>query len=95
MGEHRDVFTCKKCGKCCTLFHLFTKGTYPRNELDSGDGTCKYFDRETRLCTIYASRPLICNHDRYYDEYLKDRITREEFDAFLNIFCERIRRDDV
>ena len=89
------MFECQKCGKCCTLFHLFPEDYEVRIKLDSGDGTCKYFDRASRLCTIYESRPIICNNARYYDEHLKDRMTREEFDVFLKIFCERIRRDDV
>ena len=89
------MLECKRCGKCCTLFHLFQKDDEVRIKLDSGDGTCKYFDRASRLCTIYSSRPIICNHERYYDEYLSDRMTREEYDVFLKIFCERIRRDDV
>ncbi|MBQ7219412.1 MAG: YkgJ family cysteine cluster protein [Synergistaceae bacterium] len=89
------MFECRKCGKCCTLFHMFPEGDSIREALDSGDGICRYFDRESRLCSIYESRPIICNHARYYDEYLKDRMTCEEFDVFLNTFCERIRSDDV
>ena len=89
------MFECKKCGKCCTLFHLFPKDNSIRNQLDSGDGTCKYFDRASRLCSIYESRPIICNHARYYAEYLKERLTREDYDVFMKLFCERIRGDDV
>ena len=89
------MFECKKCGKCCTVFHIFPEDSELRIMLDSGDGTCKYFDRETRLCTIYASRPSFCDHDRYYDEYLKDEMSREEFEVLVKIFCEKIRRDYV
>ena len=85
------MFECRKCGRCCTLFRLFPEDNYWRNELDSGDGTCKFFDRSARLCSIYETRPIICNNARYYEEFLKDRMTREEFDVFLNTFCERIR----
>ena len=90
-----SAFECKKCGKCCTLFHWFREDDPTRIMLDSGDGTCKYFDRASRLCSIYESRPIICNHSQYFDEYLKDRMTREDFDVFLNLFCERIRSDDI
>lgn len=89
------MFTCRKCGKCCTKFRLFPEGSKWRNELDRGDGTCRYFDENSRLCSIYASRPLICNNVRYYDECLKDSMTREEFDEWLNEYCEKIRNDEV
>lgn len=90
-----SVFECQKCGKCCTLFHIFPEGSEPRATLDSGDGTCRYFDRESRLCTIYDSRPIICNHAKYYDTYLADRMTRDDFETFIKLFCERIRSDDI
>ena len=89
------MFECKKCGKCCTLFHLFPKDNELRIMLDSGDGTCKYFDRASRLCSIYESRPIICNHAKYYEQYLKDRLTREDYDVFMKLFCDRIRGDDI
>ncbi len=88
------MFECRKCGKCCTLFRFFPEDSEIRLALDSGDGTCRYFDRESRLCKIYGSRPIICNHSKYYDECLKDSMTREEFENFLNVFCEKIRNDD-
>ncbi len=88
-------FQCQKCGKCCTIFHVFPEDSEIRTALDSGDGTCRYFDRESRLCTIYDSRPLICNNERYYAECLKDSITREEFDAILSEYCEKIRSDEI
>lgn len=89
------MFQCQKCGTCCTLFHLFPENNFWRGELDSGDGTCRYFDRSSRLCTIYDSRPVICNNIRYYNEYLKDFMTRGEFDALLNEDCRKIRSDEI
>ena len=89
------MFQCHKCGKCCTRFHDFPEGNEWRNLLDSGDGICKYFNKVKRLCSIYESRPVICNNVRYYDEFLKDSMTREEFDSWLNKYCSMIRNDEI
>ena len=82
-------FNCRKCGKCCTLFHLFPEDSEARITLDSRDGTCRYFDRESHLCSIYDRRPIICDNGRYYTERLKDSMSRVEFEAFLNEYCEK------
>lgn len=63
-------------------------------ELDSGDGICKYLDRESRLCRIYESRPLLCNNALFYEQRLKDFMTREQFDEILDLSCENIRSDE-
>jgi len=34
-------------------------GGYLLNRTDNG-GACAFFDRQTRLCTIHATRPLVC-----------------------------------
>ena len=41
-------------------------------DLDRGDGVCKYFDVSTKLCTIYKERPLKCRVEEGYDVYFKD-----------------------
>ena len=89
------MFECRKYGKCCTRFHSFPEGSEWRNMLDSGDGTCRYLDRTAMLCSIYESRPIICNNVKYYDECLKDLMTREEFDGWLNKYCSMIRNDEI
>ena len=89
------AFHCRKCGKCCECFRFFPEDSRERRTLDSGDGTCRYFDRESRLCSIYDRRPIICDNERYYAECLKDTMTREEFDAVLNEYCEKIRSDNI
>lgn len=70
-------FTCDKCGLCCSHLHLFGDAY---KFLDRGDDICKYFNIETKLCTIYKERPIICNIEKGYhiffrnipyDEYIK------------------------
>ena len=89
------MFICRMCGKCCTRFKSFPEGNEWRNILDSGDGICKYLDRSKGLCTIYDSRPIICNNVMYYDSFLRDIMTREKFDEFLNKYCELIRSEAI
>lgn len=68
-------FPCNKCGWCCQ--NLDKNELY--SVLNRGDGTCKWFDLEGKSCTIYDTRPVICNieamyHNSFfamdYDEYI-------------------------
>lgn len=69
-------FVCDQCGACCRhipqLGELFSY-------FDNGHGVCRHNDAQTRLCTIYEERPMICHvkdgHDAFFadmpwDEYL-------------------------
>lgn len=52
------MFICDKCGLCCMKI-----GESPiYSFLDRGDGICKYFDYDTKLCSIYDERPVMCNY---------------------------------
>jgi Fe-S-cluster containining protein len=46
------MFPCTGCGECCR--HV--NGT----PLDRGDGVCRNYDRHSRGCSIYSTRPDIC-----------------------------------
>ena len=54
------MFHCDKCGICCRS--LRRSPLY--RELDRGDGVCRYLDGN--LCSIYATRPLLCRVDESY-----------------------------
>lgn len=56
------VFPCDLCGLCCE--HLGGNPLY--HDLDDGTGTCRYFDRQARLCMIYEHRPQKCNINAGY-----------------------------
>ena len=51
------MFHCDKCGICCRS--LRRSPLY--SGLDRGDGVCRYLDGN--LCSIYATRPLLCRMD--------------------------------
>ena len=62
-------------------------------EMDDGTGVCIHYDRETRKCQIYESRPLICNVDRFYETYLQDKMSREEFYEMNYAACRRMQEN--
>ena len=69
------MFNCEMCGNCCRRIGktLFAKG------MALPDGSCKYLNKETNLCKIYNERPIFCRVDDYYDKFLFNQMTREEF----------------
>lgn len=69
------MFPCTRCGSCCRkIGEVFFARHMARS-----DGVCKYFDESTNLCSIYAERPIFCNVDAYYEKFLRDEMSREEF----------------
>lgn len=81
------MFICDKCGLCCK--QIGNSQIY--NELNRGDGICKYFDDETKLCTIYHNRPLLCNVDKAYEIYFKEKMSRDEYYKLNYESCKKIK----
>lgn len=69
------MFRCDKCGICCESL----EGLDLYSDLDRGDGTCKYFKEDSRTCKIYDSRPIKCDVDRFYLEYLIGKMSIGEY----------------
>lgn len=67
-------FMCDRCGLCCQ--NLDRSPLYA--SLHDGNGICRYYDRETHLCTIYDHRPVICNIKQSYIE-MKLEIPYEDY----------------
>lgn len=61
------MFYCDCCGLCC--MNLSKSEIY--SDLDRGDGICKYFDMDSKLCTIYEERPEKCNVDKMYNNFFR------------------------
>ena len=68
------MFNCDKCGLCCR--NLKSSDIY--DDLDRGDGTCKYL-RDDNLCSIYETRPDKCNVKKTYELFFKHIYTKDEF----------------
>lgn len=62
------------------------------NDLDRGDGICRYFDIGSKLCSIYENRPDKCNVDKMYDNYYKDILTKEAYYERNYEACRLLKR---
>lgn len=60
--------------------------------LDRGDGICKYFDYDTKLCSIYDERPVMCNIDGAYEFYFKEKISLEEYYRLNYEICNMLKK---
>jgi hypothetical protein len=80
-------FQCIKCGICCRRLERI----YLFSDLDRGDGTCKYLNEITNLCTIYEKRPLKCNVDLMYREQFYLQMSREEYYKKNYVACRMLQ----
>lgn len=69
------MFECDKCGLCCIGLDQNETTAY----LHDGDGICRHLNQETMLCEIYEERPIFCRVEEYYDKYLAEQMSKEEF----------------
>ena len=83
-------FDCDKCGACCKSIR---RANFV-HELDRGDGICKNFDETTNLCKIYDARPIFCNVDAYYEKFLSNSMSREEFYVLNKKICAELKKID-
>lgn len=67
------MFLCDKCGLCCRNIDKVPQ----LKEFHNGDGICKFLTNNK--CSIYESRPLICNIDKVYEAFFSNLYTLEEF----------------
>lgn len=81
-------FDCEKCGLCCKNIRFSSLSA----ELDRGDGVCKHL--KDNLCEIYSQRPIFCNVDAYYEKFLAEKVSREEFYKWNREVCERLKKID-
>lgn len=83
-------FPCDQCGLCCE--HLSGSPLY--QDLDDGTGICKYFDRKSRLCTIYEHRPKKCNINAAYSWFQ----TQMSYEAYCQInleACQKLKEESL
>lgn len=81
------MFKCDCCGLCCRNIRCST--LYIR--LDRGDGTCKFFDDEKSLCSIYENRPVECNVDVMYDMFFADKMPKEDYFEWNYAGCRALK----
>lgn len=69
------MFPCTECGLCCqNISHIEELKVF-----DLGDGVCQHFDKLNKKCTIYETRPQICQVDEMFDIKYSQYFTKEAF----------------
>lgn len=82
-------FHCDRCGLCCRKV-----GKFPfMKEFDRGDGVCKHLT-DDNLCAIYDHRPTICDVDRLYGIYFKDKMSKEEWYRLQYEGCRELKEEN-
>ena len=87
MSEQDLHFHCSMCGLCCQRVGCSDIYRY----LDRGDGVCWYYEDLTHKCSIYSTRPLICNVEVFYEKYMKSKMRKEEFFALNYEACDTLK----
>lgn len=78
-------FQCDKCGICCRLLKYVPQLA----AFDRGDGVCIHL--KDNLCSIYESRPDICNVEKMYALF-KETMTEEEYYRLMMESCITLKR---
>lgn len=84
------MFQCDRCGLCCRK--VFKSKLY--QDLDRGDGICKYFVEDKKICSIYIDRPDKCNVDKMYEIAFQKIISKEEYYRQNYYACNLMKRED-
>lgn len=84
-------FPCDKCGLCCKRVSVAEETVF----LDRGDGVCKHHDEESKLCSIYESRPEVCRVNEYYTKHYSKRISWDNFVQENLAICDNLKSLDV
>ena len=82
------MFKCERCGACCCAVER--SAVY--QHLDRGDGSCRYFNKDTNDCSIYYDRPLICRVDEAYDKWFHSQMTLDEYYNLNYEACRLLRK---
>lgn len=82
-------FPCNACGECC---RRVDKSEYTRF-LDRGDGTCRHFNEDSKLCQIYHSRPLVCRVEDYYRKHLREKYEWQDFIQINIAICKSLQEE--
>lgn len=82
----KKEFKCNRCGACCKNISYVEEASF----LDRGDGVCKYYSDDKKMCTIYDFRPEICRVDKVYKRF-KDKMTWDQYVDLSYESCEQLR----
>lgn len=83
-----NSFPCYACGQCCRYVDKSTQTAY----LSRGDGVCRHLDEQSNLCMIYEHRPLVCQVEKYYQVYLKEHLSWQDFVERNVQICQKLQQ---
>ena len=81
------MFSCERCGACCRSI----VGVFLAKDMVLPNGVCKFFDENNSLCEIYSTRPIFCNVDAFYNQFLSEKIDRQKFYEQVKAACKKLR----
>ena len=84
--EDKREFKCNRCGCCCKNIGYVEEADF----LNRGDGVCKYYSFDEKMCMIYDFRPDICRVDKMYKRF-KDKMSWDEYIDLSYESCEQLR----
>ena len=87
MADRNLHFQCDRCGLCCQRVGL----SQIYKHLDRGDGVCRYYEDATHRCSIYDKRPVICNVELFYEKFMKQKMSKEEFFTLNYTVCQQLK----
>jgi len=82
-------FPCTSCGACCRRAHLVPDFPEPVKE----DGSCTHL-KKGNTCAIYETRPLICRVDDMYEQFFKEKVSKEDFYEANLATCRMLQKED-
>ena len=81
------MFKCDKCGLCC--MHIGSSPIF--SALNRGDGVCKFFIDDMRLCSIYENRPTLCNVEKAYNTFFKAIMSLQDYYKINYESCNKLK----
>jgi Fe-S-cluster containining protein len=94
-----SAFACHGCGQCCRQLgqalasaqaapagspYQLAAGAFPYEPLP--DGSCPQLGPDNK-CQVYATRPVLCNVEEFYERYLDGVLPRAEWYALNASQC--------
>lgn len=83
------MFYCSRCGLCCKHIDKIPQ----LSEYHDGDGICRYL--VDNKCSIYESRPDICNVDYVYKTFFSEIYSLQEFYELNYYVCNELKSDKL
>lgn len=82
-----STFPCTQCGRCCEHVNLALETRF----LDRGDGACRHYNSNTRLCSVYTTRPDICRVGLQYKTHYQDLCSWDDFVKLNLEVCQQLQ----